>query len=39
MYTFDFKRIRCCEKCDGKGGDNVKTCSNCKGKGAVVKMI
>jgi len=27
MYTFDFKRIRCCDSCDGKGGSNVKTCT------------
>ena len=39
MYKFDFKRIRCCEACDGKGGSNVKTCTSCKGKGVVIRMI
>ena len=33
------KRKRTCVPCDGKGGENLKTCSRCKGKGSIVQMI
>ena len=33
------ERSRLCEKCNGKGGLNVKKCPVCKGEGGVVKLI
>jgi len=32
MANIKHKRKRLCETCDGKGGENAKTCSTCKGK-------
>lgn len=33
------KRSRVCEKCDGKGGENVKKCPKCQGKKFVEKLV
>jgi DnaJ-class molecular chaperone len=38
MIKVTHDRVRCCEKCNGKGGDSVKSCVTCKGKGRVVQM-
>ncbi len=38
VVKFENKRTRCCEKCNGKGGENVETCKQCKGKGMVIQM-
>lgn len=38
MVKVKHERTRCCEACNGKGGENVKSCPACKGKGRVVKM-
>jgi DnaJ-class molecular chaperone len=38
IVKFENKRTRCCEKCNGKGGENVETCKQCKGKGMVIQM-
>lgn len=32
MVSLKHSRKRCCDGCEGKGGDNAKTCSTCKGK-------
>lgn len=39
MLHVPITRKRVCEGCDGKGGENVQTCSACKGKGMIEKMI
>ncbi len=39
MISFDHKRKRTCEECDGKGGKNVKNCPVCKGKRLIEKMV
>lgn len=37
--TIEHTRKRTCDKCEGKGGENVKTCTKCKGRGIVIKMV
>ena len=39
MIGVPITRKRICEVCNGKGGENVQTCSSCKGKGMVERMI
>lgn len=39
MKTIKHKRSRLCEKCDGKGGANVKQCGKCKGRRVVEKLV
>ena len=39
MIEVPISRKRICEECNGKGGENVTTCSACKGKGMVERMI
>lgn len=31
------RRTKLCAKCDGKGGENVNTCTDCGGHGVVMK--
>lgn len=38
LLKIPHKRTRCCEKCNGKGGENVEKCKTCKGQGRVVQM-
>lgn len=33
------RRTTICAKCDGKGGENVKTCGDCGGHGVVMKTM
>ena len=33
------ERSRLCEKCEGKGGADVKKCKECKGEGGKVKLV
>jgi DnaJ family protein A protein 2 len=39
MKTLKHKRLRACEKCDGKGGKDVKTCTKCKGRKYIEKLV
>ena len=39
MIEVPISRKRICDECNGKGGENVTTCSACKGKGMVERMI
>ena len=39
MTKMKIKRMRNCEACDGKGGQNVKQCPTCKGKKVVQKLV
>ena len=38
IVKVEHTRSRCCEKCNGKGGENVEKCKTCKGKGVVVQV-
>lgn len=38
LMTLDHKKTVLCEECDGKGGEDVKSCNDCGGRGAVMKM-
>jgi len=38
LLKIPHKRTRCCEKCAGKGGQNVEKCKTCKGQGRVMQM-
>lgn len=33
------KRIRVCEKCEGKGGEGVQRCVECNGQGGFIQMV
>jgi DnaJ-class molecular chaperone len=39
MKTLTHKRLRICEKCEGKGGKDVKVCPKCKGRKVIEKLI
>lgn len=39
MKTINHKRQRTCEKCEGKGGKDVKQCPKCKGRKIVERLV
>jgi molecular chaperone DnaJ len=37
--TFKFKREVLCSDCDGKGGEDIETCTTCQGNGQVYRLV